>query len=194
MTARLATEQDVDGVTATLTAAFAQDPIWSWAFPEPESLEPWWRFYVASALRYPWIWVEGDYAAVSVWIPPGGTELTEDEEERVEPLLRELAEPRSDQILELLDRFERSHPQGTPHYYLGLLATHPDHRGGGLGMALLAENLARVDAEGMPAYLESTNSANDPRYERHGFERVGGFTRPDEQVAVSTMWRPVSGR
>ena len=72
MTARVATERDVDGVTATLTAAFEQDPIWGWAFPEPESLEPWWRFYVASALRYPWVWVEGDYAAVSVWIPPEG--------------------------------------------------------------------------------------------------------------------------
>ena len=41
----------------------------------------------------------------------------------------------------------------------------------------------------MPAYLESSNSANDPRYERLGFERVGGFTRPDEAVSVSTMWR-----
>ena len=41
----------------------------------------------------------------------------------------------------------------------------------------------------MPAYLESSNSANDHRYERLGFERVGGFTRPDEAVSVSTMWR-----
>lgn len=56
-------------------------------------------------------------------------------------------------------------------------------------MALLADNLVRIDAEGMPAYLESSNSANDPRYERHGFARVGQFTRPDEQVTVSTMWR-----
>ncbi len=56
-------------------------------------------------------------------------------------------------------------------------------------MALLADNLARIDAEHMPAYLESSNSANDPRYEGLGFARVGRFTRPDEQVVVSTMWR-----
>jgi hypothetical protein len=56
-------------------------------------------------------------------------------------------------------------------------------------MALLADNLARIDTEGAPAYLESSNSANDPRYERHGFVRVGEFTRPDERVTVSTMWR-----
>ena len=56
-------------------------------------------------------------------------------------------------------------------------------------MSLLAEGLARIDAEGAAAYLESSNAANDHRYERHGFVRVGQFTRPDERVSVSTMWR-----
>lgn len=72
---------------------------------------------------------------------------------------------------------------------MDLLATHPDHRGKGLGMALLADNLTRIDVEAMPAYLESSNSANDPRYERQGFSKVGSFTRPDEHATVSTMWR-----
>lgn len=194
MTARVATESDLDGVTATLTAAFADDPLWSWAFPDRESLTAWWRFNLSSALRYPWVWIAGDYDAASVWIPPGGVELTEDEEGRVESILRDLIGVRAAEVIELLDRFERSHPSETPHYYLSLLGTRPDRRGSGLGMGLLAENLARIDSEGMPAYLESSNSGNDPRYERLGFERVGNFNRPDEAVTVSTMWRPVSGR
>jgi GNAT superfamily N-acetyltransferase len=193
MTARIATERDVEGATATLAAAFGQDPLWSWAFPDPDSLAVWWRFYVSSALRYPWMWVEGDYDAVSVWTPPGGTELTEDEEEQVEPIVRRLAGDRAPEIMELLSRFEASHPHDEPHYYLGLLGTHPDRRGEGLGMGLLAENLALIDAEGMPAYLESSNSANDPRYQRHGFERNGSFERPDGSATVSTMWRPPGG-
>jgi hypothetical protein len=41
----------------------------------------------------------------------------------------------------------------------------------------------------VPAYLESSNPANDPRYERLGFAKKGSFTRPDEQLTVSTMWR-----
>jgi hypothetical protein len=46
----------------------------------------------------------------------------------------------------------------------------------------------------MPAYLESTNPANDRRYEGVGFERVGEFSTPDGQHMVSTMWRgPASG-
>jgi GNAT superfamily N-acetyltransferase len=190
MTARVATARDLDGVTATLTAAFAEDPLWSWAFPDRESLAAWWRFHLSSALRYPWVWVVGDYDAASVWIPPEGVELTDEEEGRVESILRDLIGVRAAEVIELLERFERTHPRDEPHYYLSLLGIRPDRRGSGLGMGLLAENLARIDSEGMPAFLESSNSANDHRYERLGFERVGQFTRPDEAVSVSTMWRP----
>jgi GNAT superfamily N-acetyltransferase len=186
---RVATEHDLDGVTATLTAAFEADPLWSWAFPERDGLEAWWRFYVGSALRYPWVWIAGDYAAASVWIPPEGVELTEAEEASIQPMLADLVGSRAAEVMELLERFDAAHPAGQPHFYLSLLGTHPEQRGKGLGMALLAGNLARIDAAGMPAYLESSNSANDPRYESHGFVRVGEFTRPDEQVTVSTMWR-----
>jgi GNAT superfamily N-acetyltransferase len=188
--ARVATENDLDGVAATLTDAFELDPIWGWAFPQRDGLEAWWRFFVNSALRYQWVWTVDEHAAAAVWIPPGGVELTEEEEASIEPLLNDLIGERATEVLELLERFDSSHPDGEPHYYLSLLGTHPDHRGKGLGMALLADNLARIDAEGAAAFLESSNAANDPRYERHGFTRIGHFTRPDEQVTVSTMWRP----
>ena len=56
-------------------------------------------------------------------------------------------------------------------------------------MALLAENLARIDEEAMPAYLESSNPDNDKRYERLGFRRVGEFSTPDGSCTVATMWR-----
>ncbi len=191
MDPRVATDADLDGLTATLSAAFETDPLWGrWAFPgAKDDLAVWWRFYIASALRYPCVWVRGDYAAASVWIPPDGTELTEDEEERLEPLLDQLVGPRAPDVMKLVERFEASHPRERPHYYLGLLATHPDYRGRGLGMGLLAENLASMDAEGVPAYLESTNPDNNPRYERLGFRQVGEFTTPDGKRTVATMWR-----
>jgi GNAT superfamily N-acetyltransferase len=190
---RVATTRDLDGLTETLSAAFETDPLWSWAFPERDDLAVWWRFLIASALRYPWVWIAGEYAAASVWIPPDGDELTAEEEERIEPLLADLAGPRAPQILELLERFEASHPRQQPHYYLSLLGTHPDHRGSGLGMALLADNLARTDAEGVPAYLESSNPANNRRYERLGFRQLGEFATPDDTRAIATMWRHIGG-
>ncbi|MGH2924499.1 MAG: GNAT family N-acetyltransferase [Solirubrobacterales bacterium] len=191
---RVATEVDLDGLTSTLTAAFATDPLWSWAFPESADLAAWWRFTIQSALRYRWVWVSGDYFAASVWIPPNGIEITEEEEARVEPMLNELVGPRAVDLLELLERFEASHPRDRPHYYLSLLGIHPDHRGRGLGMGLLAENLAVIDAEGVPAYLESSNPDNNRRYQRLGFEQVGEFKTPDETRTVATMWREPGAR
>jgi GNAT superfamily N-acetyltransferase len=185
----VATEDDLEPATQLLTAAFATDPVWGWAFPDRSDLETWWRFSIRSALRFPWVWVLGDFAAVAMWIPPGESELTSEEEAEVEPMIRDLAGPRAEQLLELLERFESSHPGRPPHYYLSLLGTDPARRGNGYGMALLEQNLAAIDAEGMPAYLESSNPANDPRYESRGFRRVGEFNRPDEELTVATMWR-----
>ena len=43
----------------------------------------------------------------------------------------------------------------------------------GLGSALLTEGLSRCDQEHMPAYLESSNSANAALYQRLGFKALG---------------------
>jgi GNAT superfamily N-acetyltransferase len=185
---RLATERDVDGITATLTAAFDADPLWRWAFPR-EGLADLWGLLIRSALRYSWVWVADEYAAASVWIPPGGVELTEDEEASLGPMLEGSVGSSPADVLEVFERLSATHPEEPPHYYLSLLGTHPDHRGKGLGMALLADNLARIDSEKMPVYLESSNPENDPRYERLGFVRVGELERPDGRLTCSTMWR-----
>ena len=49
----------------------------------------------------------------------------------------------------------RNHPR-VPHWYLPVLGTAPEYQGRGVGSALLRALLARSDAEGLPAYLESS--------------------------------------
>jgi GNAT superfamily N-acetyltransferase len=142
-----------------------------------------------SALPYGWVWMSDDGGAASLWIPPGQPELSEEDEARYEPLVRELVGARGDEVLTLVDEFELHHPRHQPHYYLSLLGTHPDHRGHGKGMRLLAENPARIDGEGMPAYLESSNRSNDHRYERLGFELIDEFAAPGGKPTVACMWR-----
>ena len=62
-------------------------------------------------------------------------------------------------------------------------------------MALLADNLARIDATGTPAYLESTNPANLDRYRSVGFVDRDTFRLPAGEPEVTTMWRePVAPR
>lgn len=194
MEPRLATGDDLDGIVETLTFAFSSDPLWNWAFPTEERQRTWWRYFAGSALRrYPWTFVLGECAAVSVWIPPGGTELDSDEEDGVAALVDELTGHRASEVWKLLDAFDDNHPPDPPHYYLSLLGVSRENRGQGLGMRLLVSNLERIDAEGMPAFLESSNQKNNARYEAQGFRPVGGFERPDGAVRATTMWRPPTG-
>ncbi|HVN50822.1 MAG TPA: GNAT family N-acetyltransferase [Acidimicrobiales bacterium] len=191
--ARRATEADAELVTSIVSAAFATDPLWGHAFARPgggtDHHARFWRVFVAGALRYPWVWVTTGGEAASVWIPPDGDEMSEEQEGEVIGLAHELLGRGAADYVELLERFDEAHPRDEPHYYLSLLATHPDHRGRGIGMALLRANLDVIDAEGMPAYLESSNPANNHRYAGVGFEAVGEFSYPGGSPVVTTMWR-----
>ncbi len=186
-------DADLESVTQTISLAFHDDPTWSWAFPDEahrqEQYAVFWSFMIAGAMRYPWVLMTDGCAAAAVWIPPGGTEIAEEDEERVEPLLEDLVGSRAREVVELLERFDTARPSDEPHYYLSLLGTHPGHAGRGLGMALLSENLRRIDDEHMPAYLESSNPANNHRYERYGFAKIGEFYPPTGDIPVTTMWR-----
>lgn len=185
----IATAAEFSRVTDVVSEAFHDDPTWSWAFPDPAARRQWWTFCIQEALRYPWTFKTEAYEAVSMWIPPDGAELSPDAELSVPARLKDLSGPRAADVGELLDRFGRAHPRHEPHCYLSLLATAPEQRGRGLGMALLAENLARVDAERMPAYLESSNPNNNHRYEAAGFVAVTSFQAPRDGPVVTGMWR-----
>jgi GNAT superfamily N-acetyltransferase len=192
---RVASVADLDALTAVMTTAFAEDPVWgAYSFPDtPRSLaQPatFWRAYLAAMLRLPSTLVTPGCEAAAVWVPPDEPELTTEQEDELDAVLRELLGDRQAAVvLDVFHRLDAAHPAHEPHHYLSLLATHSDHRGRGIGMALLAACLERVDAEGAPAYLESTNPANDARYMRHGFEPYGRVELPDGPM-VTTMWRP----
>jgi ribosomal protein S18 acetylase RimI-like enzyme len=180
---------DAESVVDTIAGAFLQDPTWSWAFPDPAARRRWWSACIDGALRYPWVLKTDGFETVSIWIPPGGTEFSPDDEERVPELLRTLAGSRAVEVAKLLGRFGAAHPGSERHYYLSLLGTRDECRGRGLGMALLQENLARIDAERMPAYLESSNPSNNHLYESVGFTAVSSFRAPGGGPAVTGMWR-----
>ncbi len=192
---RVATQSDADRVIEIFTAAFLDDPVWGSALRDAgrhiAQHDAFWRLFVDGALPHGWVWLSADDGAAAVWLPPGCPEFTEEVDAKLESLLTELlGESQGAVVLETFERFELAHPRDRPHYYLSLLGTHPDHRGKGLGMALLANNLKLIDAKEMPAYLESTNPANNHRYERFGFEQVGDFSIPGKDgPPVAAMWR-----
>ncbi len=196
ITPRLATAADASAITATLSAAFDADPLWSWAFPDdekrPAQYEAFFGLFVESAIPNGWVWTTDQATAVAVWTPPGKSELSEEAEAKIEPFLITELGGHAEPVLEVMEKFEAAHPEDQDFYYLSLLGTHPAHRGNGLGMSLLAANLTHIDAEGIPAYLESSNPANNARYERLGFKPRTEFSTPEGQHTVTTMWREPS--
>ncbi len=192
--ARRASAEDCRLVTEIITLAFAADPLWSWAMRRADGRTDhqalFWRVFVEGALRYDSSRLTEGGGATSIWIPPGGTEMAPEQEEQLAELVEEFLGPVGDDYFELLTRFDVAHPRGESHYYLSLLGTHPDHRGHGLGMRLLSHDLEVIDAEHLAAYLESSNPANNHRYESVGFEPMGQFSYPGDGPVVTTMWRP----
>lgn len=192
--ARIAQDADFDLALATIVAAFYEDPLWSWLFPNPGERTAQhatvFGLYIEEALPREGVWTSDERAsAVAVFTPPGERELSDRAEARLEAFIRESLGDHAPAVFETLERFQAATPDGPPFYYLSFLGTHPESRGRGIGMGLLGELAARADREGIPIYLESTNPANTPRYERLGFRVQTAFSTPDEIHTVTTMWR-----
>lgn len=78
------------------------------------------------------------------------------------------------------------------HWYLETIGVDPDRHGRGIGTALVSEGLARADADGTRAYLETETEGNVAFYRRFGFEVV---ERIDPARLGTPMWlmvRPVA--
>lgn len=190
---RFATAEDHPAVTETVALAFERDPVWSWAFPDPvrrlDQLRAVWGLVAESAIAGGWVRCAEGCSAVAIWIAPGRPELSPEYEQRLEPLLEEVVGEGAARVLDTFERFEAAHPEEPEHFYLSLLGTHPEQRGRGIGMALLAECLELIDAEGARAFLESSNPVNQPRYERLGFRSRGTFALAEDGPDVTQMWR-----
>lgn len=198
MSARAATSADAEAITATIALAFADDPTWGPALAvasgDTAHLLPFWRHFVDGALACGLSTIidgpAGEAAAVALWIAPGEPEMSDEAVESLEALVQTSLDPDGvAPMFELWERFDSNHPADPPHAYLNFLATHPAHRGQGIAQGLLAESLTGFDAAGIPTYLESTNPANDHRYLRAGYERVGEFTTPHTGATIARMWR-----
>ncbi len=192
---RVAGEGDLPALAATLARAFEHDPIWGWAFEHAErerklaAIAAVFGFCAEAALGYGWVRVTGGVEAAALWIPPGRPEMSAADAARMPALIDAVCGPESaPRVKALMEAFERTHPAEPPHFYLSLLGTHPDHAGQGLGIGLLAANLEQIDAAGAPAYLESSNPANVPRYERLGF-RVRSEVELVPGIPATQMWR-----
>jgi ribosomal protein S18 acetylase RimI-like enzyme len=195
--ARRAVPADRRELTAVLSAAFLDDPVFAWILPgrthRARVIEPTFDAFADAFARHDETrvaTVAGSLAGVAMWAPPGVAPVHPDDEERFGARVAELAGPHLDRLAECMERFEAVHPEA-PAWYLQFLAVHPTAQGQGLGGRLLRDVLDHADAAGESTYLEATSLRNRALYERHGFEVVGEIQLTDGPT-VYPMWRDPS--
>jgi ribosomal protein S18 acetylase RimI-like enzyme len=185
---RTATAADEDRILAVITLAFAADPFARWVTPDPlrhvSGMPAAARAFAGRAFAAGTAYLSEDGAGAALWLPPG----VEPDHETLLALVSGNAAPeRLPGILAVFERLVAVHPGG-PHWYLPLIGVDPACQGRGTGDALMAHALARIDAEGLPAYLESSNPRNASLYLRHGF-RPGDPVRQHGAPPVVPMLR-----
>lgn len=188
MEIRSAARVDEAQLLATITLAFAADPMTRyWLRGASEFLEWWPKLVLAlgeRGLEAGAADVTSDFSGVALWLPPG----IEPDPARIEALDLPGTEESNEIWAELREEMDRYHPTD-PHWYLWTLGVDPRCQGRGIGSALLKHKLAQIDAEGATAYLESSDPRNVPLYERHGFE-VLAVIRVRDVPPLTPMIRP----
>lgn len=191
------TKADLERVCETLADGFHDDPLWGWAFGGDATLRrerhlSWFRIVMAQGIEYGSAWMTPNAEAVTLWIPAGLDELSAEREAALIAFVERDCAERAAVLFAAFEQFEANHPRERESHYLSLLATANAHRGRGIGMALLRDNLAALDQLGAPAYLESTNPANLARYASVGFAPHGEFIPAEGAPLVTTMWRELA--
>ncbi len=118
----------------------------------------------------------GDVVAVAVWHAPaaGRTSLL-GHLPLAGTYVRALGLEGTFRAARITGAVQAYHPR-VPHWYLETIGVAPSARGQGLGSALLAHRLAAVDAQDVPAYLESSSRRSGTLYQRHGFAPLRRIT------------------
>jgi ribosomal protein S18 acetylase RimI-like enzyme len=187
---------EADGLARVLSAAFHDDPAFTWLRGRVGDLRTLHGFFRA-LLRLNFspggaVDVAGDGLGVAVWAPPAAApaQLSTWDELRLIPVFVAAVGWAGLGRMRLMRAAMDVHHIREPHWYLMFLGVDPAHQGQGCGSHLLKSRLARIDASGLPAYLETATARNVGLYARHGFEVIAEFRAAPEAPVMWAMRRP----
>jgi ribosomal protein S18 acetylase RimI-like enzyme len=187
--ASVISEADAPRAIATLTLAFASDPMARWSWPEPDVFLAAWprmtRGIAGAAFTRGSAWTVEGMRGVALWLPPG---VGSDDAALEQVFLETVPKAQQRDGAAMFERMAAQHPR-EPHWYLPMIGVDPRAQGRKLGAALMAPALAICDRDRVPAYLESSNPRNIPFYERLGF-RVQTTLQVGTSPELTPMLRP----
>ena len=189
---RVADLSETEAVLDTLMLAFASDPPLRYLLSTPAAYFAGFRGFAAGmggpGMAVGGGYLTGDGSAAALWLPPG---VVSDSEVMGEVIGGLVEAAKLEVVGEVIEAIGGYHPH-EPHWYLAMIGVDPARQGLGLGSAILKARLRRCDADGVPAYLESSSPRNIPLYERHGFE-VMGVVQPGDFPPIYPMLRAARG-
>ncbi len=173
----------------TLVAAFEDDPFARTLYPVEEEYEAHFPSLVEAdgGRAFDAGFVDSYPAGLgaAVWLPPG----IEPDAEEVEAHLA--ATVPAERLAAIAGGLRaqvalRPHP---PHWTLSWIGVPPPAQGAAIGSMLLRQGLARVDADGAPAWVEATDRRSARLFASFGFEVTGVVLAPGYPQVI-TMRRP----
>jgi len=195
----VAAADDASAVAADLADAFTDDVMFNWFMrADSRRAAAQLRFFGAitrMALRTGRIERPAGGGAAAVWLPfeavgpmPLLTQI------RLAPvMLGATGLSRINRLQAVLDDMDRHHPLDRPHAYLWFLGVSRPLQGRGIGSRLLKVATDRLDAQGLPAYLETQTERNLGLYRRHGFEVTSEHKPRPDAPPLWSMWREPLG-
>ena len=189
---------DVGQISRLLAAAMGDQPVARWVTPDDVERRRrgpgYFAIFAEYAVQYGEVYATSDpdnggLAGVALWLPfTAMIPPPADYDRRV----KEAVGDGYDRVCVLDASLEERHPI-EPHHYLAFLAVRPDMQDRGIGSALLERHHARLDAAGIPAYLEANHPRNRELYKRHGYKCGDAIQLPDGPP-LWPMWRPSTYR
>ncbi|MGV1003258.1 MAG: GNAT family N-acetyltransferase [Candidatus Nanopelagicales bacterium] len=176
---RRATRDDIPEAAAILARAFSNDPAAVWLVPLAQARQRRLTAVFVVLLRRVYLPLgytdvalkDGLIVAVAAWAPPGKWKPPLHRLALAAPGMLKALGPRMRAGEELEDALENHHP-ARPHWYLQTLGTAPGLQLRGAATALLAQRIAKCDANGMPIYMDTANPANIAIMARFGFAKM----------------------
>ncbi|GID26988.1 GNAT family N-acetyltransferase [Paractinoplanes brasiliensis] len=189
---RVAETDDIDLVADIVAEAFEDLDVIRFLVPQQTRRwsvsRAWYRLYIAHAIGGAGqVVVTEDHSAAAVWFDR--TRPFTEPDQYSEQLVK-LAGDALPRFRHLDAQMDAHHPTD-PHWHLLFLAVRPPRQNHGLGARLLAHTHARLDADGIPAYLEATSPQNQRLYHRHGYTDMTPPTiEITDSIPLYRMWRP----
>ena len=188
---RVVTPDDLDALGAVLGRAYADDPVWTWVYPQPDRSRRLARMFRsllhATQDRGANLLTDQATRGAAIWQRSDSRSLGALRNLRMgTAMIASGARIRRGQAV--MRAIERRHPKEL-HWYLAVLGTDPAHQGEGVGSALVRHVLDDRANTGEPAYLETETEANVPFYERHGFKVIGELDVSGGGPHLWLMWR-----